>query len=197
RVCAAGLPYGGGRFYSNGVFRGRRAMLSLTTGGPAAMYSPRGLNGDIDMLLYPINHGILHFVGFDVLPPFVAYAVTRSSPDQRRAALRDFAQRLRTWETATPLIFHPLDDYDETLQLKADKQPRMAGPVSSLPAQGVEHEDRCHRRGKRGRDTGQALGQGGARSRLRRPRPGRCQAVRSSPGERAQRPGGIGARSRA
>jgi NAD(P)H dehydrogenase (quinone) len=123
RVFAAGLTYGGGRFYSKGVFRGRRAMLSLTTGGSAAMYSPRGLNGHIDMLLYPINHGILHFVGFDVLPPFVAYAVTRSSPDQRRASLQDYVQRLRTWETAKPLIFHALDDYDETLQLKADQRP--------------------------------------------------------------------------
>jgi NAD(P)H dehydrogenase (quinone) len=123
RVFAAGLTYGGGRFYSNGVLRGRRAMLSLTTGGPTTMYGPRGLNGDLDTLLYPINHGILYFVGFDVLPPFVAYAATRSTPEQRRDYLREYAQRLRTWQTTTPLVFRPLDDYDETLQLKADKQP--------------------------------------------------------------------------
>ena len=91
--------------------------------GPAAMYSPRGLNGDIDMLLYPINYGILYFVGFDVLPPFVAYAVARSTPDQRREYLREYAQRLRTWHTATPLAFRPLEDYDETLQLRADRRP--------------------------------------------------------------------------
>jgi NAD(P)H dehydrogenase (quinone) len=121
RVFAAGLTYGG-RFYSKGVFRGRRAMLSLTTGGSAAMYNPRGLNGHIDLLLYPINHGILHFVGFDVLPPFVAYAVPRTSPDRRRAYLQDYAQLLRTWETATPLSFHTLDDCDETLQLRANQQ---------------------------------------------------------------------------
>jgi NAD(P)H dehydrogenase (quinone) len=122
RVFAAGLTYGGGRFYSNGVFRGRRAMLSLTTGGPAATYSPRGLNGDIDVLLYPITHGILYFVGFDVLPSFVAYAVARGTSEQRGEYLRDYAQRLRTWQTTTPLAFHPLEDYDAILQLKADKQ---------------------------------------------------------------------------
>jgi len=35
RVFAMGRVYGGGRVYGQGVFRGKRAMLSLTTGGPA------------------------------------------------------------------------------------------------------------------------------------------------------------------
>jgi NAD(P)H dehydrogenase (quinone) len=42
RVFAAGLTYGGGRWYSNGVFGGKRAMLSLTTGGSPSIYSSRG-----------------------------------------------------------------------------------------------------------------------------------------------------------
>jgi putative NADPH-quinone reductase len=89
RVFAAGLTYGGGRWYSNGVFKGKRAMLSLTTGSHPTIYSPRCLNGDIDAILFPIQHGMLYFVGFDVLPPFVAYSVARRTQEQREKALRE------------------------------------------------------------------------------------------------------------
>jgi NAD(P)H dehydrogenase (quinone) len=118
RVFAAGLTYGGGRWYSNGVFKGKRAMLSCTTGGPASIYSPHGLNGDINTLLFPIQHGILYFVGFDVLPPFIAYGVARSTPQQREEYLRAYADRLRAWSSTEPIPFPSLEQYDETLQLK-------------------------------------------------------------------------------
>lgn len=49
------------------------AMLALTTGGPESIYQPDGLNGDIHQILYPINHGILRFTGFDVLPSFIVW----------------------------------------------------------------------------------------------------------------------------
>ncbi len=120
RVFAAGLTYGAGNWYSNGVFKGKRAMLSLTTSGSPSIYSPRGLNGDLDSILFPINHGILHFVGFDVLPPFVAWAVARSTPEQRQEYVKSFEERLRNWRTATPIAYHPLEHYDETLQLKPE-----------------------------------------------------------------------------
>ena len=116
RVFAAGLTYGGGRWYSNGVFKGKRAMLSLTTGGGPSIYSPRGLNGDIDTLLFPIQHGMLYFVGFGVLPPFVAWAVARSSQHEREEYLRAYARRLRGWREEEPISFPPLEEYDETFQ---------------------------------------------------------------------------------
>lgn len=117
RVFAAGLTYGG-RWYSNGVLKGKRAMLSLTTGGPSNIYSACGLNGDMNTLLFPIQHGMLYFVGFDVLPPFVAWAVTRSTQEQRQEYLRAYTERLKNWQTTTPIPFPTLDLYDEMLQLK-------------------------------------------------------------------------------
>ena len=118
RVFAAGLTYGGGRWYSNGVFRGKRAMLSLTTGGGPTIYSPRGLNGDMDSLLFPIQHGMLYFLGFDVLPPFVAWAVARSTQREREEYLRAYAERLKNWRNSETIPFHPLEEYDETFQRK-------------------------------------------------------------------------------
>ncbi len=118
RVFAAGLTYGEGRCYSNGVLKGKRAMLSLTTGGPPNIYSPRGLNGDLDNLLFPIQHGMLYFVGFDVLPPFVAWAVARTTQEQRQEYLRTYADRLMSCQTTWPIPFPTPDQYDETLQLQ-------------------------------------------------------------------------------
>ena len=66
RVFAMGRTYGGDRIYANGVFKGKRPMLSLTTGGPAPA---GGFNGDIHAIPRPIQRGILQFVGFEVLAP--------------------------------------------------------------------------------------------------------------------------------
>ncbi len=74
RVFAMGRTYGGGHFYENGVFKGKRALLSLTTGGPREAYEPGGFNGDMAGVLRPINRGILRFVGFAVLGPRSATA---------------------------------------------------------------------------------------------------------------------------
>ncbi|MEJ1268850.1 NAD(P)H-dependent oxidoreductase [Pantoea ananatis] len=51
-------------------------MLVVTMGGWESHYSPRGINGHIDDILFPIQHGILFYPGFDVLPPlrFIAPA---------------------------------------------------------------------------------------------------------------------------
>lgn len=112
RVFAAGRVYGGGHWYDRGRLLGRRAMLSVTVGGPASMYGPDGLNGDIDMLLYPIQHGMLRFVGFDVLPPFIAWQPARISHDERQAYLANYEQRLDKLQALKPLQFPHLDHYD-------------------------------------------------------------------------------------
>jgi NAD(P)H dehydrogenase (quinone) len=68
-----GRTYGGDRLYGNGVFRGKRAMLALTTGGPAPAYAKGGVNGDIGAILRPVQRGMLQFVGFEVLAPQIVY----------------------------------------------------------------------------------------------------------------------------
>jgi NAD(P)H dehydrogenase (quinone) len=118
RVFVMGRVYGGGRWYDNGTMRGKRAMLSLTTGGPPTMYSETGLNGDIDMILFPVNHGILRFTGFDVVPPFVAWGPARASDEQRRAYLEQYRQRVLSLWTTEPIAYPPLSAYDETFRLK-------------------------------------------------------------------------------
>ena len=103
RVFAMGRAYGGGRVYDTGLFRGKRALLSLTTGGPEGAYAPGGFNGDIQAILRPIHRGMLEFTGFQVLVPQIHYGPVRVDPAQREAWLQAWAQRLQSIETEVPI----------------------------------------------------------------------------------------------
>ncbi len=105
RVFAMGFSYNIGQAYEKGIFRGKRAMLSFTTGGPPATYGPNGKNGDLHELLRHVQYGMLHYIGMDVLPPFVAYGAARVTPEQRTAYLADYRQRLVTLESTAPIEF--------------------------------------------------------------------------------------------
>jgi len=103
RVLAMGRTYGGERFYDQGVFKGKRALLSVTTGGPDSVYVPGGWNGDIDGILRPVQRGILRFVGFDVLRPQITYGPVRATPEERALWLSEYAARLRSIGSEEPI----------------------------------------------------------------------------------------------
>ena len=104
RVFAMGRTYGGGHFYDTGVFRGRKAMLSLTTGGPQEAYLPGGFNGDINGILKPIQRGMLEFVGFSVLAPHICYGPAHLTDTERRQQLERYCNRLRTIEEEKAIV---------------------------------------------------------------------------------------------
>ncbi|MFH8567518.1 NAD(P)H-dependent oxidoreductase [Streptomyces sp. NPDC017993] len=111
RVVARGFAYGGGRKHAKGVFLGRKAMVSCTTGTSADTYAPDGVEGDIHHLLWPVNNGIFHYLGFTPLPPFIAFAPRPADESERKDLLDAYAERLRTIETTEPLLMHPREDY--------------------------------------------------------------------------------------
>jgi NAD(P)H dehydrogenase (quinone) len=103
RVFAMGFAYGGGKIYESGPFRGKRALLSLTTGGPQASYAKGGFNGDLDGILRPLQRGMLRFCGFDVLAPHVVFGPVRLADDERAAVLAAWAARLSRIEEESPI----------------------------------------------------------------------------------------------
>ncbi|MFI4973152.1 MAG: NAD(P)H-dependent oxidoreductase [Caulobacterales bacterium] len=124
RVFAAGGKiYGGGKWYDNGVLAGKRAMCSITMGGPGSMYTADGLNGAIDSILFPINHGILAFVGFTVVQPFLVHAPARLSDPERAARLADYRDRVLALRDAPTIGYPRLADYDERYVLKRGGSP--------------------------------------------------------------------------
>jgi NAD(P)H dehydrogenase (quinone) len=83
------------------IFRGRRAMLSLTTGGPENTYVRGGFSGDISAILRPLPRGMLWFMGFEVLAPQIAYAPAHLSDARRVEILGKYSRRLRGIESET------------------------------------------------------------------------------------------------
>ncbi|MDR6642406.1 NAD(P)H dehydrogenase (quinone) [Luteibacter sp. 1214] len=113
RVYACGFAYGVGEHsdrhwgdrFGEGTLAGKRAMLVVTAGGWEEHYGPRGINGPIDDLLFPINHGVLHYPGFDVLPPFVAYRLDRMGEDAFPAMAEALRERMRNLAITSPIPF--------------------------------------------------------------------------------------------
>jgi NAD(P)H dehydrogenase (quinone) len=103
RVFAMGRTYGGSRFYDSGVFRGKRALLSLTTGGPEDAYRKGAFNGDMEGILRPIHRGMLQFVGFDVLAPQIVYGPAHLTEEQRKQHLWAFSARLQRVASESPI----------------------------------------------------------------------------------------------
>ncbi|MEI2454401.1 NAD(P)H-dependent oxidoreductase [Lysobacter firmicutimachus] len=130
RVYAYGLAYGVGEHsdrrwgdrYGEGSFAGKRAMLSVTAGGWRDHYSARGINGCIDDILFPINHGVLHYPGFDVLPSFVVYRSERVDAAQFERLRAQLHERLDGLWTQAPIPYRQQNagDYElPSLRLKS------------------------------------------------------------------------------
>lgn len=95
KVFAMGRIYGQGRVYEQGVMKGKRALLSLTTGGTKESYLADGVNGDLAGILRPIHRGVLEFTGFSVLAPQVVYGPVRQSKLELENELLAWSNRLQ------------------------------------------------------------------------------------------------------
>ncbi|GGH12750.1 NAD(P)H dehydrogenase [Alsobacter metallidurans] len=95
RVLAYGVAYVDGARFDTGLFKGRRALFSVTTGGTPERFSSTGVYGPIEQVLYPVQRLLLEYLGFDVLPPFVAYGAPRVGEEERAGYLGDWAERVR------------------------------------------------------------------------------------------------------
>jgi NAD(P)H dehydrogenase (quinone) len=138
RVYAYGFAYGVGEHsdarwgdrFGEGTLAGKRAMLVVTVGGWESHYGPRGINGPMDDILFPIQHGILYYPGYDVLPPFVVYRTGRMD-EARFAGIRDaLGQRLDALWTTPPIPFRRQNagDYDiPALTLRPELMPGRTG----------------------------------------------------------------------
>ena len=115
RVFVSGIFYGGKRFYNHGGMAGKKAMLSFTLGGRDHMFGEQAIHGSLDSLLLPIQRGTLAYVGFEVLPPFIAYHVPYISQEARQQILINYEKHLLNLDHLEPLNFPKLEQFDERL----------------------------------------------------------------------------------
>lgn len=94
RVLAYGFAYVDGRRFDTGLFSGRRALMSVTTGGTPARFAPDGVYGEIGAVLRSVEKLTLQYMGYEVEEPFVAYAAPRVSDDERAAYLAAWSERV-------------------------------------------------------------------------------------------------------
>jgi NAD(P)H dehydrogenase (quinone) len=107
RVFAMGFAYSDTARFETGVFRGKRAMLSITTGGLPSRYDADGQYGEFEAVVRHVQFGMFHFVGIDVLPPFVAFGAARIQTEQREAYLATFRERLLQLDATAAVFEHP------------------------------------------------------------------------------------------
>ena len=138
RVYAYGFAYGVGEHsdhhwgdrYGEGSLAGKRAMLLVTTGGWDSHYSPRGINGPMDDILFPINHGILFYPGFEVLPQFVVNRSSRMDAARFAQVSEALGQRLDRLWTDAPIPYRRQNAGDyaiPALTLREDIAPGEGG----------------------------------------------------------------------
>lgn len=94
RVLAYGIAYIDGRRFESGLFKGRRALFAVTTGGTPERFSDAGVYGPMERVLHSVEHLTLRYMGFEVLPPLVAYAAPRIDEVQRLAYLDTWERRV-------------------------------------------------------------------------------------------------------
>jgi NAD(P)H dehydrogenase (quinone) len=100
RVFVMGAVFGGDLgLFDAAALAGRRAVLLVTTGGPASTFAPGGAFGDLDHFLFHVHRGMLEFVGYHPLEPVVTFGPAHLDDAQRDDALR-----------AVRVAFDALDD---------------------------------------------------------------------------------------
>lgn len=104
RVCAYGFAYADGKRYEHGYFKGRRALMALTTGGTPKRFTEEGSYGEMRHVLHGLRRLMLEYMGLEVTEPFVAYAAPRVDARMRQEYLNAFETKLldlvgdETWQ---------------------------------------------------------------------------------------------------
>lgn len=128
RVFVEGFGYGirsergGTRRYGDGLMAGKRALIVTTMGGSEHTVSPRGINGALDELLFPIQHGFFWYTGMSVLPPVLIASADRMTDEAYTEAESTLVGRLGSLFTDTPIPFRRQNsgDYDRNFVLQPD-----------------------------------------------------------------------------
>ena len=83
-----------GKLYDTGLLKGKKAMLSFTTGATKDVYSSEGPHGDLDEIFKFITHNILELTGLEVLPSIGIYGPAMISKEQVKEELEKFEERI-------------------------------------------------------------------------------------------------------
>lgn len=115
--------------YGEGVLSGKRGLVLTSSGGPEASLGPRGINGQLDQVLFPLLHGTLWYAGMSVLPPVSICGANRLGEQQYHAAATKVRRRVTAINDTEPLPYRYQNggDYDDDLVLCPHLAPGASG----------------------------------------------------------------------
>ncbi len=96
RVFAAGFAFSPvkQRVYENGLLKGKKVMMVISTGAEEEWYSADGKHGDINELLKYITHCTFEYVGMDVHDTHFVFGAGKMSAERVNEELKRYVQRL-------------------------------------------------------------------------------------------------------
>lgn len=103
RVLAYGFAYVDGCRFDSGLFRHKRSLLCVTTGGTPERFSADGVYGEIDKVLWPVQHLTLDYMGMAAETPFICYGAPRVGAQGRAEYLAAWRGRLAALLTRKPI----------------------------------------------------------------------------------------------
>lgn len=123
RVYSCGFAYAVGEVndkklgdrFGEGLLEGKKAMICVTMGGYETHYSKRGINGSIDDILFPINHNLLFYPGFTVLPSVVNYVTDKADDERYDSFKQEYFERLDNTDTVKPIAYRKQNFGDYTI----------------------------------------------------------------------------------
>jgi NAD(P)H dehydrogenase (quinone) len=115
--------------YGDGPLAGKKALTVLSSASPAAALGPRGVNGQLDEVLFPLLHGTLWYVGIAPLTPMCVYGADRLSPSEFAQATAELQARLEALDVEEPIPYRRQNsgDYDTDLVLRPELAEGRAG----------------------------------------------------------------------
>lgn len=84
------------KLYDNGPLKGKKGMLSFTTGAPRELYSAEGPHGEIEQLLNYFHHVLFEFVGMEALPYHGIFGPGDMSEEDIKQELEKFKEILKS-----------------------------------------------------------------------------------------------------
>jgi NAD(P)H dehydrogenase (quinone) len=115
--------------YGDGALSGKRAMVVVTAGARESSLGPRGINGDAESLLFPLQHGTLWYAGLSVVPPLVVHGADHAGAEEYEHWAAALRERLEILPTRAPIPFRYQNrgDYDDDLVLRPGLAPDRSG----------------------------------------------------------------------
>lgn len=98
--------------YGEGGLAGRRALVITTAGDRLSSFLPRGLNGDIESLLFPLLHGTFWYTGIAPLQPHLVSGTDRPDWTGYADEVDRLAARLATITDEEPIPYRRMRDGD-------------------------------------------------------------------------------------